>query len=129
MYPLIQHFQAYLHLTEAEQVLIIERSTLRKVRRRQMILQEGFTCKHYTFVVCGCFRMFAIDEKGTEHNIQFAADNEWIADIGSFHARKPSGFFIEAIEPSEIIQIEQQDLSPAQYTSCFLSGYNAGVFE
>lgn len=54
--------------------------------------------------------MYAIDEKVTEHNIQFVAANDWIADIGSFHTGKPSGFFIEAVEPSEIIQIEQQDL-------------------
>lgn len=75
-----------------------------------MILQEGLPCRHYTFVVEGCFRMYAIDDKGTEHNIQFAAENDWIADIGSFHSGKPSRVFIEAIEASEIIQIEQQDL-------------------
>lgn len=90
--------------------MISARATRRKVKRRQMILQEGFTCKHYTFVVQGCFKMYGVDDKGTEHNIQFAAENEWIADIGSFHSGKPSGFCIEAIEPSEIIQIEQQDL-------------------
>ena len=54
--------------------------------------------------------MFAVDTKGTEHNIQFAAENDWIADIGSFHSGKPSGLFIEALEPSLILQIEQQDL-------------------
>lgn len=54
--------------------------------------------------------MFAVDSKGTEHNIQFAAENSWIADIGSFHSGKTSGFFIEAIEPSSILQIEKQDL-------------------
>lgn len=110
MYPLLQHFQAYLPLTGAECAMISERATQRNIKRRQMILQEGFVCKHYSFVVKGCFRMYAIDDKGTEHNIQFAAENDWIADIGSFHSGKPSRLFIEAIEPSEIIQIEQQDL-------------------
>lgn len=75
-----------------------------------MILQEGFACKHYSFVVEGCFKMYGVDNRGTEHNIQFAAENDWIADIGSFHSKKPSQLFIEAVEPSEIIQIEQQDL-------------------
>ena len=28
-----------------------------------MILQEGFVCKHYTFVEKGCFKMYGIDEK------------------------------------------------------------------
>lgn len=54
--------------------------------------------------------MYGVDDRGIEHNIQFAAEDDWIADIGSFHSKKPSGFFIEAVEPSEIIQIEQQDL-------------------
>ncbi len=110
MHPLLQHFQNYLPLSDEEQAMISARATRRKVKRRQLILQEGFTCKHYTFVVQGCFKMYAIDDKGTEHNIQFAAENDWIADIASFHSGKPSGFSIEAIEPSDIIQIEQQDL-------------------
>ncbi len=48
--------------------------------------------------------------KGVEHNIQFAAENDWIADIGSFHSDKPSKLFIEALEPSALLQIEKQDL-------------------
>lgn len=54
--------------------------------------------------------MFAVDQKGVEHNLQFAAENDWIADIGSFHSGQPSGLFIEAVEPSVVLQIEQQDL-------------------
>jgi len=30
--------------------------------------------------------MFMVDEKGTEHIVQFATENWWIADIGSFHS-------------------------------------------
>lgn len=54
--------------------------------------------------------MYGVDAKGAEHNIQFAAENDWIADIGSFHSGKPSKLFIEAIEASLIVQIEKQDL-------------------
>ncbi len=110
MQSIIDHFQQYLPLTEAEQALILTRVKQRNVKRRQMILQEGFVCRHYTFIVKGCFKMYAVDDRGVEHNIQFAAEDDWIADIGSFHSKKPSSLFIEALEPSDIIQIEQQDL-------------------
>ncbi|WP_227256241.1 Crp/Fnr family transcriptional regulator [Pedobacter sp. MR2016-19] len=90
--------------------MLSERVTPRKIKRRQMILQEGFVCKHYTFVEKGCFKMYGIDEKGTEHNLRFAAENDWVADLGSFYSEKPSKLFIEAIEPSTILQIEKQDL-------------------
>lgn len=75
-----------------------------------MILYEGIICRHYSFVVKGCFRMYGIDDKGKEHNIQFAAENDWITDIGSFYSDKPSKLYIEAIEPSVILQIEKLDL-------------------
>lgn len=110
MQAILDHFQNYLPLTEAERELILARVKQRNIKRRQMILQEGFVCKHYTFITKGCFRMYGIDDKGMEHNIQFAAEGDWISDIGSFHSQKNSRLFIEALEPSEIIQIEQQDL-------------------
>lgn len=110
MRTIIDHFQKYLPLTDEEKALISSKAKQRTIKRRQMILQEGFVCRHYSFVAQGCFRMYAVDEKGIEHNVEFVAENEWIADIGSFHAQKPSKMFIEAIEASMIIQIEQQDL-------------------
>jgi CRP-like cAMP-binding protein len=108
--PLIEHFQSFIPLKAEERELFEGRAVKRIIKRRQMILQEGFVCKHYTLVHRGCFRMYGMDDKGVEHNIQFAAEGDWIADIGSFHSKKPSKLFIEAIEPAEIFQIEQQDL-------------------
>ncbi len=110
MQTLIDHFESYLLLNNEEIEVIKRRFSSRKIKRRQTILQEGQICKHYTFVAEGCFKMYGIDDKGYEHNIQFAAENDWIADISSFHSQKPSKLYIEAIEASEIIQIEQQDL-------------------
>lgn len=113
--PLISHFDEYLPFEEGEKQLLEGRVSERQIRRRQAILQEGLPCMHYTFVVKGCLRLFAVDQKGTEHTIQFAAENDrpsarWIADIGSFHSGKPSGLFIEALEPSVILQIGKPDL-------------------
>jgi CRP-like cAMP-binding protein len=110
MQKLIDYFQKYLPFNTEEKELIASKITLRNIKRKQMILQEGLICKHYFFVIEGCFKMYAVDEKGNQHNLQFAAENDWIADIGSFHSEKPSKLFIEAIEPSIILQIEQQDL-------------------
>jgi CRP-like cAMP-binding protein len=107
---LINHCESYIPMEKKEKQLFEGRVVQRLIKRRQAILQEGFPCKHYSFVVEGCFRMYGVDNNGTEHNIEFAAENDWIADIGRFHAGKPSKLFIEAIESSVILQIEQQDL-------------------
>jgi CRP-like cAMP-binding protein len=106
--PLIEYFKNYLPLNNEEINLLAARVTRRQIKRRQMILQEGFVCKHYTFVEKGCFKMYGIDEKGTEHNLRFASENDWIADLGSFYSEKPSKLFIEAVEPSTILQIKNK---------------------
>ena len=72
--PLIDHFKNYIPLNEEESKLLDKRVTQRRIRKKQMILQEGFICKQYSFVVTGCLRMYGVDMKGGEHNIQFAAD-------------------------------------------------------
>lgn len=81
----------------------------RTIKRRQFILQESDVCTQNTFVVEGCFRMYYSDDQGKEHNLQFAIENWWIGDIGSFHSGEPSKLFIEAIENSIILQIKKED--------------------
>ena len=107
---LIKYFSRYIPLKEIEKKELMDRVVEKKIKRRQFILQEHDPCKHYTFVVSGCFKMYGVDSEGGEHIIQFAAENEWITDISSFHSGKASRLYIEALEPSVILQIDQTNL-------------------
>lgn len=107
--PLIVYFEKLLPLDEEEKAFLEQVFKERKIRRRQYILQEGDVCKFNSFVVEGCFRMYYVDDNGKEHNLQFAVENWWIGDIGSFHSEEPSKLNIEAIEDSVILQIKKED--------------------
>nr|WP_294947446.1 Crp/Fnr family transcriptional regulator [uncultured Mucilaginibacter sp.] len=107
---LINYFKHLFPLNDKERGEITSRLAERKIRRKQFILQDGEVCRHFTFVVSGCFKMFAVDKNGKEHNLQFAAENDWITDLSSFYSEKASTVFIEAVEPSEILQIKHHDL-------------------
>ena len=107
---LIASFNRYLPLDEPEKADLKERAIERKIKRRQIILTEDEVCRHYTFVAAGCFKVFQVDNKGIEHNLQFAAENDWIMIIDSFYSEKKSKVNIEAIEPSTIFQISRPDL-------------------
>lgn len=118
---LISHFNSYLTLSNEEIAAVKKRVTERKIKRRQFILQEGDHCRHYNFIVSGCFKMYSVDNAGKEYNLQFGAENTWLTDMASFHSvtpadfenprsGKPSKLFIEAIESSVIFQIELKDL-------------------
>jgi CRP-like cAMP-binding protein len=107
---LIDHFARYQALKAGEIDLLQSILVEKRIKRRQFILQEGEVCKHYNFVVEGCFKMYKIDTKGSAHNLQFSVENGWIADIGSFHSEKASELNIEALEQSIILQIAKEDL-------------------
>lgn len=106
---LINYFSKFLPLEDQEIVFLKSVFRERKVKRRQFILQEGDICRYNSFVVEGCFRMYMVDENGKEHNLQFAIENWWIGDLGSFHSEQPSQLNIEAIEKSVILQIKKED--------------------
>lgn len=107
--PLITYFNQLIPLSEEEKAVVKEVFKERRVKRRQFILQEGDICKYNTFVIEGCFRMYTVDDKGKEHNLQFAIENWWIGDVGSFHSEKPSKLYIEALENSIILQCKKED--------------------
>lgn len=107
--PLIEYFENFLPLDEEEVAAVNEFFKERRIKRRQFILQEGDVCRHNTFVVQGCLKMYMVDPNGKEHNLQFAVENWWIGDIGSFHSEEPSKLYIEAVEESILLQINKED--------------------
>ena len=108
--PLIDYLTSFIPLNENEVEELRKRATVKKLKRRQFLLSEGEVCKQYNFVVEGCFKMYKVDEDAKEHNLHFAIENQWITDVGSFHSEQPSQLYIEAIEPSIVIQIAKEDL-------------------
>ena len=108
--PLVAYFQNMLPLNHEEVAMITSKFQPRLYRKRQFILQEGDVCNVFNFVVSGCLRMYKIDEAGTTHIIQFAIENWWISDMGSFYAMQPSEMNIEAVEDTTVLQIKHDDL-------------------
>jgi CRP-like cAMP-binding protein len=97
-------------LKKKEAAELLSLFTERKVKRRGLLLHQGDICKHFTFVVSGCFKMYTVDQAGKEHNLEFAVENEWLTDLSSFYSEKPGSVYIEAIEPSTVLQISRPDI-------------------
>ena len=73
-------------------------------------MQEGDVCHVLNVVVSGCLRMYTINEKGTQHIVHFAPENEWISNLMSLYKETPSEFSIDALENTTILQIKREDL-------------------
>ncbi len=82
----------------------------RRIARREFLLQAGEVCRDIAFVGSGCLRYYTIDEKGSEHVIQFAIEGWWIADLYSYHAALPSDAYIDALEDSDLLLLSRENL-------------------
>ena len=78
----------------------------RSMNKGELLLREGEQAKYGAFVCKGCLRSYVVDNKGKEHVVQFAPENWWISDMESMLQKKPSVYFIDAIEPTEVLLAE-----------------------
>lgn len=94
-------------LSEEDRELCKTFFTPRKLRKRQFLLQSGDTCRVNAFVEKGIMRSYTVDEKGSEHIIQFAAEGWWISDLYSFLTGEISTYNIEALEDCELLLLSR----------------------
>ena len=78
----------------------------RSMSKGELLLREGEPAKYGAFVCKGCLRSYVVDDKGKEHIVQFAPENWWLSDLESLVHKKPSTYFMDAIEPTEVLLAE-----------------------
>ncbi len=75
----------------------------RQLSRKESLLSAGESCWFEGFVVSGCVRIYHTDPDGWEFVLDFASEDQWIADIGSFAAQ----LAIDALEPTELLLLKK----------------------
>ncbi|HEX6849225.1 MAG TPA: Crp/Fnr family transcriptional regulator [Chitinophagaceae bacterium] len=93
--------------SDEDLTVIKKHLTPKKLRKKQYLLQEGDVCKFVAFVEKGALKSYTIDEKGTEHIIQFALEGWLISDLYSFLTGEPATYTIDAIEDCELVLISK----------------------
>ena len=107
---IIQHIRKFVDLSESEVEVFDKYVETHQFKKKEFLVQEHRGCKHLYFVEKGCLRMYFINKKGAEQITQFALDGWWISDYQSFMNYLPSDYYIQAIEESRIVSIENQNL-------------------
>jgi CRP/FNR family transcriptional regulator, anaerobic regulatory protein len=92
----------------SEDDLALVRSVLRErtLQPHETLQRAGDVARAAAFVAHGCLRMYVIDAKGKEVIVQFAPETWWLADNISLMSKSPSQYFIDAIEPSQVLLLE-----------------------
>ena len=106
----LSHIESLIKLNESEKEYFISLLKFKRVRKWQYILEIGDVCRHKTFIVKGCLRSYILDENDVEHVVMFGTENLWIEDGLSLLTGSPSATNIDALEDTELFQIERPSL-------------------
>ena len=95
------------------------------LKKGDFVLREGETCKHTFFIESGLLKQYTLDNKGKEHILLFAPEHWFVANIESVHFNRPSNYFIEAVEDTRILLVDEElILRLSQYSRAFLEFNN-----
>ena len=100
-------FREMVPLSQEEQEMIKSYLKLKKLRRKQYLLQEEDVCKFIAFVESGVLRAYTVNDKGGESIIQFALEGWLISDLYSFLTGEPATYNIDALEDAELVLISK----------------------
>jgi len=103
---LIQSISKYVDLSSEEEKLIDFFWTEKTLEKGEYLLRNGEICRTDNFVANGALKAFYINpQSGREEILYFAIKNWWATDIESFQKQKASIYNIQAIERTELLQI------------------------
>lgn len=106
---LITHIRQKVDLTDPQAAALQSFFSLRKLRRKQYLLQEGEVCRTLAFVNSGLLKSYLLDDKGTERINLFAFEGWWISDFSSFLKAEKAVLNIDAVQDSELLLITLED--------------------
>ena len=82
---------------------------IRKFDKKELITTAGEVENYFNFIIKGLARKYYLKGR-IEYNTQISFEGHMILSQESFHSRKPSEYFVEAIEPTTVLSITHDDL-------------------
>lgn len=107
--PILKNISRFIQLTPEEEELFLSHVQIKRVKKKQYLVQPGFVCKHRYFTLNGALRAYLRCNDGQEFTIGLAIEDWWIADYSSFINQEPATQFVEAVEDSVVIQLSYED--------------------
>ncbi|PCE64175.1 Crp/Fnr family transcriptional regulator [Sediminicola luteus] len=106
---ILKNVGRFITLDQVEKEFFLSLFEVKRFNKKEFLLRAGDIARFDYFTNKGCLKIYKIDEKGTEHISMFAIEDWWSGDMASFILQKPSHYYIQALEASEVLQISRSN--------------------
>ncbi|MFL9830659.1 Crp/Fnr family transcriptional regulator [Flavobacterium sp. ST-87] len=106
---LFQKLEEKIQLSEKDKKRIASFFEIKKLRKKELLLQEADYCKNLAFVATGVLKSYSVDDKGQKHISLLAWEGWWVSDFKSFICEEKAILSIDAIEDSEVLLLSRSN--------------------
>lgn len=99
----------YVDFTDEEIMNLVSGLDSRVIKKNCFLLREGEVCKHVAFINKGLIRLYYVKD-GKEYNSGFFQPGTWVSEYASFLHKKPSLFYIEALDDTELFLLSFENM-------------------
>ena len=96
-------------LTDIEQNLIDTYFEVKKIKKKQFLLQDGTVCNFIGFIAHGTIRHFHIKD-GIEKTCDISFENSWVTDFKSFNHNTSCIMNLQAMEDTNLFVVRKDNL-------------------
>lgn len=107
---LINHIKKDVLLTESDIIALTKIIEIRELNKKEFLIQPGETSNSMNFIAKGCMRSYYLDKGAQEHTLQLGIEEWWINDLYSYLSRKKSRMYVQALEPTILVQLPRLKL-------------------
>ena len=104
MEQLFDYISKRIDLTKEVKEFTKSISTIKKLKKGDVLIHENQIVNKTYFVLEGCIRSYVFDGVGKEHTLQFALRNDWISDYIAIFNNEKSNQTVECIADSIVVE-------------------------
>ncbi|MDM1046328.1 Crp/Fnr family transcriptional regulator [Myroides sp. 1354] len=126
----IEHIERFTSpLTPSEKASILSFFSFETQAKKTWIQEAGKPCTTLCFVLRGCLRSYYIKANGIEQTVDFAIEQWWLTDYLAFENQTSSDFYIQTVEPTDILLITSADFKALMVAHPIMEKYFRIIFQ
>ncbi|RZJ75147.1 MAG: Crp/Fnr family transcriptional regulator [Flavobacterium sp.] len=102
---LADYLRSRIEVNDTEIQEFLDMFVQRTIRKKQLIVQPGFTTSKRFYITDGSLRSFVVNEAGQEVTIALAIKDWWITDYNSYIYQQPATLFVEALSNAAVMEL------------------------
>lgn len=107
---LLDNFRRHIELSSEEADTILKKFKKESYKSKTVLIRPGMDANFTYFVLKGVLRSYTIDANGTEHILNIATPNWWMADMYSYLGGKPAIMYVDVVDDCELLSITRHEV-------------------